>query len=154
MEKQIEEFRFQLKDGLIGGDTHLYTNEVIQKLPFDIANNRIAPTVSTIWEIFFHMYFWQMLIIALLEDDDSTFKENIKLKSFPKDECNQNEFEDYRNRFLDGLAYVEKIIDNIDLFQPTPNWKNVQKYKILQILLQHNSYHLGQIIFIQKSLVK
>ncbi|MHA1122439.1 MAG: DinB family protein [Candidatus Heimdallarchaeota archaeon] len=151
-EKFFEEFRLHLKDGLIGGDTHLNTKEAIEKLQFGIVNQRIAPNVSTIWEIFYHMIFWQKLLIMLLLDDDTSFKENIELKSFPEKDCDEKTFKTHKKQFLAGIETISKLMETLDLSDPTPSWRNVQKYKIMQILLQHNSYHLGQLILIQKSL--
>ncbi|MCG3252786.1 MAG: DinB family protein [Candidatus Heimdallarchaeota archaeon] len=151
-EKFFEEFRLHLKDGLNGGDTHLNTKDAIEKLPFDIVNKRIAPNVSTIWEIFYHMIFWQKLLVMLLLDDDTSFKENIELKSFPEKDCDEKTLKTHKKQFMAGLETIAKLVDTLDFSHPTPSWSNVQKYKIMQILLQHNSYHLGQLILIQKSL--
>jgi uncharacterized damage-inducible protein DinB len=151
-EEFLKELKFHLKDGLNGGDTHLNTKEAIEKLPFSIVNHRIAPSVSTIWEIFYHMIFWQRLLIMLLLDDDTSFKENIELKSFPENDCDEKTFNTHKKQFLAGLETIGKLVETLDFSHPTPSWSNVQKYKIIQILLQHNSYHLGQLILIQKSL--
>ena len=98
------------------------------------------------------MIFWQKLLIMLLLDDETSFKENIELKSFPENDCDEKTFNTHKKQFLAGLETIAKLVETLDFSHLTPSWKNVQKYKIMQILLQHNSYHLGQLILIKKSL--
>jgi len=151
-DKFLEELKWHLKHGLKGGDVHLDTNEVIENLNFQIANKRIAPNSNTCWELLFHMVFWHKAMIAILKDDETTFNKFDKSDDMPKEPADEKLFEKYKLRFIHDLELIANMIDSIDLTQPAKLWDNAIKYKMFQIIIQHNSYHLAQIIQIQKIL--
>ena len=54
-----------------------------------------------------------------------------------------------RHRFLEGLAALESRADEMDLATPRGP-KTV--LEMLQLIASHNSYHMGQIALIRRSL--
>jgi hypothetical protein len=146
-DKFIAELKWHLRHGLKGGDVHIDTKKVISELPFSIANKRISPHMPTCWELLYHMVFWHKPMIAVIKDDKTTFDTNYKkANDLPKEPADEKLFEKYKARFLSELDLVAKLIESTDLTKPAKLWNNALKYKIFQIILQHNSYHLAQII--------
>ncbi|NHK30963.1 MAG: DinB family protein [Asgard group archaeon] len=153
-EKFMEELKEHLKQGLIGWDVHLNTKKAIELLGFEIANKRIAPNVPTCWELLYHMIYWHKAMIAILKDDKTTFDKYKKSDDMPKDPADETTFEKYKTRFIHELDFIANLIDSTDLSKPAELWNNAIKYEMFQILLQHNSYHLAQIVQIMKILGK
>ena len=54
--------------------------------------------------------------------------------------------------FKQCLKEATKVTDTIDLMKPMPGWNNAPAIQALLVLGQHNSYHLGQIVSIRKTL--
>jgi len=54
--------------------------------------------------------------------------------------------------FNDGLLEVEELIKTTDLQKPMPTWGNAPVIQAFIVLLQHNSYHYGQIVAIRQNL--
>ncbi|NHJ39279.1 MAG: DinB family protein [Asgard group archaeon] len=147
-----KELKWHLKQGLIGWDVHFDTKKAIENLSFQIANKRIAPHSNTCWEILFHMVFWHKAMIAILKDDETTYSKFNKSDDMPKEPADEKLFEKYKIRFIHELDLIANLIDSTDLTKPAKFWNNAAKYKMFQIILQHNSYHVAQIIQIQKIL--
>jgi uncharacterized damage-inducible protein DinB len=150
----IIELKGYMKQGLIGWDTHINTKEAIEQLGFEIANKRIAPNVPTCWELLYHMIYWHKAMIAILKDDKTTFDKYKKSDDLPKEPADEKTFEKYKSRFIHELDLIANLIDSTDIAKPAELWNNAIKYEMFQILLQHNSYHLAQIVLIMKILGK
>ena len=70
----------------------------------------------------------------------------------PKDMEDDANFVGLTEKFIDGLKTAEELMDSIDLFKKITLWEELTGFEALLGLLQHNSYHLGQIITTRKNL--
>ena len=68
---------------------------------------------------------------------------------------NQDHVRNFPNlvdKFLQGISKAEDLAKSIDLHKPLPAWSESPVIQAFMVLLQHNSYHLGQLITTRKSL--
>ncbi|MHA2224320.1 MAG: hypothetical protein ACXAC8_03910 [Candidatus Hodarchaeales archaeon] len=56
------------------------------------------------------------------------------------------------SRFERGLIEVGKLIETTDFVKSIPSWETEPSIRVLIILLQHNSYHIGQIVSVRQFL--
>jgi uncharacterized damage-inducible protein DinB len=148
----LDELKWHLKQGLIGYDVHTNTKEVIKNLSFNVANKRVPLNVPTCWELLYHMVYWHKAMISILKNDKTTFDKYNKADDMPEEPADEAQFEKYKARFLYELDYIAELIDKTDLTEKAELWNNAIKYKLFQIIIQHNSYHIAQIVQIQKML--
>jgi uncharacterized damage-inducible protein DinB len=102
------------------------------------------------------MVAWQELTIRALQDDAVTW-ENLGLTYWPEEkEMDEEEYEtvfsELVKQFLDGIDHMEKLIQSVDYEKPVPGIANSPAAHVILVLLQHNSYHLGQLVMTREAL--
>jgi len=145
-----DELIWHIRDGLInGGDVHLRPEDLLNGLTLEIANRKVADHVSTCWEILHHMVYWQDQVVAYLAGTEDAFSNPA---GPPEPDCpaDKTMLDGYRERFLVGADQLWKLAADRDLSVAVPSWGDAPIYKLLQIVMQHNSYHLAQISSIRK----
>lgn len=144
-----------LKKGLLGANAHRNTREAIKNLTAEVARQKGDLIFHSSWDLLHHIVNWQEAILDALEQPEGkTFdwKEigttsNWPLPSQFTEDAN---FETLKRKFENGLVRAEKLIDNIVLDQKYQLWQELSGFEALLALIQHNSYHIGQLIMVRK----
>ena len=135
-----------LKKSLRSNDAHISAEKVLEDIKSDNSNKVINNYKLSIFDLLYHMVFWQDIGIELLEDKEIDFDKHPYNKPWPsKEELKTIEFQELVQKFYNGLNRVEQLIETVNLEQIVPSWWDEPKMKVITMVIQHNSYHLGQI---------
>lgn len=149
-----DQFRKYLKKGLLGANAHRNTREIVKNLTPKMARMKSPRNFHSAWELIHHVVVWQDAILASLEGKAIHWKEIGQKFNWPSPENLEEDsnFHGLIEKYLTGLMKAEKIIDSIDLMAKYTLWEELSGFEALLGLLQHNSYHGGQIIAVRKIL--
>ena len=143
-----------LVDGLYGRNTHLDPKKVVKGLTPANAKKKLNDDSHSCWELIHHIKIWQKAIIQSIKGKDVDWKEISKRYNWPSSEylSDDQNFINLVKMFEGGLMEAEELIKTTDLHKPMPAWGNAPVIRAFIVLLQHNSYHYGQIVAIRKNL--
>ncbi len=142
-----------LKDGLQGKNTHINPQKALKDLSPDKARERPLNGIHSCWDLLHHILVWQDGILESIKGKKVDWKE-ISTRNWPakKDLMNDSNFADLVTQFKQKTEETQKLIEDVDFQKPIPAWNNEPILRALIVLLQHNSYHFGQIVAIRKHL--
>jgi len=141
------ELRRQLAEGLRGEGVHMSFDEAVADFP-DWAINARAPKVTyTPWHLLEHLRITQWDILEYVRDRAHVSPAwPIGYWPDPAAEATRDEFEATIAGFRADLAALEAIAlePAVDLVAPIPHAPRHTILRELRLLLNHNSYHLGE----------
>ena len=142
-----------LSSGLYAENSFLSPQKILAGIPLEIALRSVNGFPYTIFEILHHLIFWQDRFTFYLGAEDVIeeigWEEGWRVAAFPAD---QTEWETYTTRFLDGLKKMEEFIHSKDWDAFKARHKYSNGYQVIQSLITHNAYHLGQIMLLRRIL--
>lgn len=141
------------KDGVYGKLTHVEPKKALKGLTAENARKTLSSKSHSCWDILHHTVVWQDFTIDAIEGKDIDWKEVHKFE-WPTDEekADDASWGALVEKFLSGLDTFEKMIENSELTKPVASFGGGSEVYGFLILLQHNSYHLGQIVSIRQAL--
>jgi uncharacterized damage-inducible protein DinB len=144
-----------LINGLHAKHTHVEPRKALQDLTATEAQQEPAPGVHSVWTNLYHMVFWQDITIDAIRGKRIDW-ENLKGKDWlPSSKMNSDEaWEQLKERFFQGLAEAENLLETEDLSKPIETWGGAPVLQAMIVLLQHNSYHIGQIVAARQAMGK
>ena len=139
---------FFLKDS----NAHVNSEDVLRDFPMEHINSKIEGIEYTPWQLLEHMRLTQRDIIDFIEDA------NYKMPDFPaaywpeKRQSDSDLWNTSIQLFFDDMDHLERIIKdhNIDLYQSMPAGDKYSVFREIMIVIDHNAYHLGQLILFRK----
>jgi len=140
-----------IKDGLAGKHTHINPITALKDLTPEIARKKSE--THSCWGLLHHIVLWQDAIIEAINGKKIEWKE-IEKNNWPSEDRMQDDKEFYElvSKFEKKFAEITVMLDSIDLHKPMPAWKGFPAIRGFFVLLQHNSYHIGQLITTRKML--
>ena len=143
-----------LIDGLYGKNTHLNPKKVVEGLTPTTAKIKPENDLHSCWEILHHIKIWQKAIIEAINGKKVDWEDISKKYNWPSADylSDDQNFIKLVKTFEDGLLETEKLIKTTDLHKPMPAWDDAPVIQAIIVLLQHNSYHYGQIVAVRKIL--
>jgi hypothetical protein len=143
-----------LKKGLLGANAHRDARKVVLKLTPKMARMKSNKIFHSAWELIHHIVVWQDAILNGLEGKVINWKDIGRKNNWPSQEvmADDSNFLGLIENFNNGLEKAKKLIDSIDLFNKVHLWEDLSSFEALLGLVQHNSYHIGQIITVRKIL--
>ncbi|MDF1538596.1 MAG: DinB family protein [Candidatus Thorarchaeota archaeon] len=143
--------RTTLKQGLIAFHIHSPPKKVLKDITPDIAVKRMNSSTHTIWELLNHLVFWQDITIDAVKEKEVNWSRS-KIENWPEpiDSITHDELNALSMRFLAGIERMSALADEVDLSSGMPSWPEGTKHWAFQMIAQHNSYHLGQIVTIRQ----
>lgn len=144
--------RKQLIMLLKGGEAHLPVKNILEGVNPGIINKRPHEDGKSIWEELEHLRLSQKDILDYIEKIDYRSM-NWPEDYWPKNsEAGEEEWESFKNKFLDDLDKVVKLVDdeNFDLFGTVPQNQNHTNLREVFLIADHNAYHLSKIVQIRK----
>jgi uncharacterized damage-inducible protein DinB len=141
-----------LKKGLRGHNSHVSPLKAITGLDAEIARKRPSKKAHSIWDILHHIVLWQDKTLEAIRGGDVDWTEAHAME-WPSGESlvKDSEWEILRERFDKGLTIAE-LLDTTDLSVILPAWSDENAAKAFMVLVQHNSYHIGQIVVLREIL--
>jgi hypothetical protein len=155
--KQTGILREQLLSALKGDQSHLDFASALKDFPVQIQWAKLPGAPHTAWQLLEHL--------RIAQHDILEFSKNPKYKSpqwpegyWPTEEAPQNaqawdaSVEAFRK---DARKFAQLVRDDTqDLFQPFAHGDGQTLLREALVLAAHNSYHLGQLVFLKKTLLK
>ncbi len=141
-------------NGLQGKNTHLSPEKAIKGLTPSTAKQRPTEDIHSCWDLIHHIVVWQEGILKAIVGEKVDWKDIDKNHNWPSPDYlkEDSNFTNLVQKFANGLKEAEKLVKTIDLHNPMPAWGNAPVIQAFMVLLQHNSYHLGQMVTVRKSL--
>ncbi|MDQ0298152.1 putative damage-inducible protein DinB [Salibacterium salarium] len=133
-----------LINGLHGDSAHVDPVHVFEGLDWRKAGEQINGCPHTVWEILFHMTYWQEHLIQLLSKEYPEYPKHNHY-TFPKTSVpnNEQEWHDTLQQFRKGIKIAEAETTK-DLTEQGFDDKNATRGDLLIDLITHNSYHAAQ----------
>lgn len=139
-----------LQNGLQGKYAHYQTDMLFDGLSWKLAGEKPEGSPHSVWELLFHMNYWQDFILAELHEE-KTERPQDQSDSWPSAPApaNEEEYTEAVTQFLKSLgratqqASKDSLEEGIDGRKRTPA-------DLLMVLINHNSYHAGQVVFARK----
>ena len=124
---------------------------VLQNIPAEKAKLRVG-NCNTIWEIVVHMIRWRENVLqrvqgAVLKTPDSNYIEPVSDTSDAAWKNTLHELELSNNAWLEFLKKLD--LTQLDRAYPV---NRLTYYEHIHGILQHDAYHLGQIVLLAKQL--
>ncbi|MFX1283399.1 MAG: DinB family protein [Promethearchaeota archaeon] len=141
-------------NGLHGENTHLKPQKAMEGLTPASARNKPDKEFHSCWDILHHIVVWQEGILQAIKGEKVDWKDIGRSHNWPTNELltDDSNFSNLLNKFENGLNKAEELAKTIDLNKPMPAWGGAPVIQAFIVLLQHNSYHLGQIVAVRKML--
>ncbi|MFZ4451156.1 DinB family protein [Salibacterium aidingense] len=133
-----------LINGLYGASAHVSPPDVFEGLSGKEAGLKTEEAPHTVWDILFHMTWWQDLLLQKLQNGSPAYpahnSETFPVSSVPGSE---KEWHDTLQRFKDGLremeAETEKNLEDTGFDDGTAT-----RGDFIIDIITHNSYHAAQ----------
>jgi len=150
---ELRELRTHLVRALSGGDSHITFEQVMKDFPAHARASKPAGAPHTAWELLEHMRIAQRDIL-----DFSRYPKH-KSPTFPDGYWPGNPAPANEKAWQEAIAGFERdrrefaaLIENSDLFTPFPHGDGQNLLREAIVLANHNSYHLGEVVFLKKLL--
>ena len=142
-----------LSAGLYGKHTHVQPSRTLKGLTADMARKTPKGHKYSCWELLHHMVVWQDFALKNLEGEKVKWSDASSIE-WPSEErmVEDVEFDRLVKKFKKGLKTMKKAIQTIDLEMPAPGLPTMSAAHLVLMVLQHNSYHLGQIVMNREAL--
>jgi uncharacterized damage-inducible protein DinB len=153
MKKSFSEI---LIGGLRGASSNVHPMNALEGLSAKMASQRPYKENHSVWEILHHMVYWQDLVLNTLRGKNVEWPKHAEESWLSNSGSGKKkEWDQLVDRFRKGLRKAERITRNTssrDLTKSNPAWRGASIGSALQIIVNHNSYHLGQIVYVRKLL--
>ncbi|RYG71293.1 DinB family protein [Lentibacillus lipolyticus] len=143
---------YLFKNGLHGDDAHINPLWVFEGLQWEVSGKRPEGCPYSVWQILNHMIFWQDFILGYLKGANTNFPEHAD-DSWPggKAPSTEIEWEDAVFKFSEGLKKAENEAKMNLEERGFGKWKSEgNRGDFLVMLVNHNSYHAGQVVLIRR----
>lgn len=140
-----------MKQAMIAFHIHAHPEKILKGLTAEIALKKVAENVHTIWDLIHHLAFWQDITLDAVDEKDVDWSRS-KTENWPSPdiELNQDILDATISRFLKGIDEFSLRAEKVDLDSTMSAWPQGTKVWALQMIAQHNSYHLGQIVTLRQ----
>jgi uncharacterized damage-inducible protein DinB len=140
--------------GLEGKNTHLPPSKALEGLTPKIARKTPINDDHSSWELLHHIVVWQEGIIEAINGKKVDWQAISKNNNWPTEEYVSDDvnFLNLVDKFTKGLLQAKELAKTVDLTKSMPAWGDAPVLQAFFVLLQHNSYHLGQIVVVRKQL--
>lgn len=126
--------------------------QTLQEINAETAAKKIN-NLNTIWQIVYHLICWRETLIKRLNDEnvpspENNFIEPVKDTSAKAWNAILKRLQQSQNEIIKYLRHLKDKPDEIML------QGKFTRYELLQGILQHDVYHLGQIVIINKMIAE
>jgi len=137
---------------LYGKHAHAAPKQVLGNLSPAIAKKKIQGYEKSAWELLYHMWYWQDMVIRAYKGDKEAESANDS-NSWPKPEDmdSDEKLGKLKEHFMNDLECLTKLAQDEDLMKKFEAWSGSPLAHNLLIEIAHNSYHLGQIVVLLKA---
>lgn len=153
--QQEQQIRKQLIRHLKGGEAFTPSNKILAGISLENAGKEVAELPYTLWQLMEHL---RIALWDILE-----FSRNPDYQSppwpggyWPKEKAPDDmaALNSCRQAISDGLDEMVQLVqdESNDLFTPFPHGNGQNLYREAMLVVEHNAYHLGQIVITRRLL--
>jgi hypothetical protein len=152
--KQTDILRKQLLSALTGDQSHLDFASALKDFPPQLRGHKPAGAPHSAWQLLEHL--------RIAQHDILDFSRNPKYKplKWPDDYWPDEEmppdpqaWDASSKVFTKDARAFARLVQKEDLFQPFAHGDGQNLLREALVLAAHNSYHLGQLVFLKKILL-
>lgn len=155
MSDQNKALREQLVQTLRGGESHIVFDSAVENISLETSGLKPEDGPHTIWQLLEHL--------RIAQHDILEFSRNPKHKSpkwpdeyWPKTDAppSKKDWDESVKAFQHDAKAMEALVTNPahDLFKPIEGGDGQTLLRETLVLAAHNSYHLGQLMYLKKLL--
>ncbi|MFX0015952.1 MAG: DinB family protein [Promethearchaeota archaeon] len=143
-----------ISSGLHGDYTHTDPLFIIKGLTPTIARKKPKKAGHSCWELLHHIVVWQDILLRHIKGEELDWHEIESRDNWPTSEALEDDsnFWSLKNKFEADLNEVKTLLNDIDYTKKSKGSPELSTIKLLLVLLQHTSYHIGQIITVSQVL--
>lgn len=150
---QLSVLRKQLVSAIGGRESHIDFRSVIKDFPQHLWGKKPSGAPHSAWQLLEHMRIAQQDILEFSRNpnhDSPKFPEGY----WPETDAPPNEQAWARSihQFEKDERELKQLIESADLFTPFPHGQGQTLLREALVLANHNSYTLGQLMFLKKTL--
>jgi len=154
---QDQDLRRQLVELLRGGNAHIPFDEAVGDFPARLRGSTASGAPHSAWQLLEHMRIAQRDILEFSRNENGGYRE---LK-FPQDYWpgsaappDSGSWDRSVHQFREDEKAFEALIEDSarELRRPFPWGEGQTLLREALVLADHNSYHLGQLVFLRKAL--
>lgn len=151
---KLKILRDQLVSAIGGGESHITFEKVVKDFPPAARGQKPQGAPHSAWELVEHMRIAQRDILDFARDanhQSPAFPDGYwpKTEAPPSDDAWQKSV----SAFEQDAKELAQLIRNSDLFTPFPHGDGQILLREAILVANHNSYELGQLVFLKRMLV-
>ncbi|MFX0152748.1 MAG: DinB family protein [Candidatus Hodarchaeota archaeon] len=133
---------------------HIKPNKAVEGLTPSNARSKPEGEYHSCWDLLHHIVVWQEGILRGIKGEKVDWKDIGEHHDWPTSELmsDDSNFINLVKKFKNGLKEAEEIAKTVDWYKEMPSWRGASIIEAFIVLLQHNSYHLGQLVAVRKIL--
>jgi uncharacterized damage-inducible protein DinB len=149
----LEALDHALKRGLHGTYIHMDPLKALKGLTPETASKIPKKGTHSCWHILHHIVYWQELMLAALKNESVSWPKNND-ESWPSAEMLDitDNWTELVKKFENGLNEAEHLTSKIESTEDLPAWPKVSPVAAFLVFLQHNSFHIGEIVATRQAL--
>jgi uncharacterized damage-inducible protein DinB len=145
----VAALREQLVYSLGGKGAHMSFDQAVKGFPLDLVGRRVPHLAHTVWQLAYHLWIAQWDILEFSRDAGHKSPE-WPVGYWPTADAPDSEklWDQTLKKFRTDLeSMIAMVRDrNNDLFLPFPHGEGQTLLREALIVIDHNSYHVGQIV--------
>lgn len=140
----------KLYDGSPWIDINL--SSVLKNVSAEQASKRVFKNCNTIWEITNHLIGWRLNVLKRVQDKIAASPDNNYFE--PVADTSEKNWANTLKRFSDTQKEWTEFLNKADsdIFEKVYSSNNMTYYEHIHGIIQHDAYHLGQIVLLVKQL--
>ena len=147
--------REQLVYSLAGKGAHMTFDQAVKGLTPELAGQRIPRLAHTAWQLVYHLWIAQWDIVEFSKDARHE-SPDWPTAYWPKEDAppSAKEWEQTLRKFRADLDAMMAMVSDTknDLLQPFPHGQGQTLLREALLVIDHNSYHVGQLAALRKLL--
>ncbi len=145
--------RKHLLTSLQGRNAHLSFEQTIKDFPDNYYNKKISGIQYSCWDLLEHLRIAQWDILDFImnpEYQSKSWPDNY----WPKGKGDAEKWKNSVKNFLDDRKEIETMLEDsaVDLYSPIPHAPDYTIFREIVIVIDHNSYHTGQLLLLRRAL--
>ena len=147
--------RKQLKSFLHDRKAHVNFQDAVRNFPKDKMNTQVPEVGYTAWQLLEHLRIAQQDILDFMANPDyESRKWPDDYWPAPAERADQTRWETSVQRILEDQRTLQKMLDDraTNLLEPIPHAVEYTRFREFLLIIDHNSYHVGQMVLLRKLL--
>ena len=149
------ELRTQIIELLDGKSAHIDLQKVLKEFPVELRNEKPENSPHTPWELLEHLRIAQSDILEFSRDKNHV-SPNFPDGYWNKTEASEEDWQNSVNQIFDDLKAMRDLVadEKTNLLEKIPHGDGQTILREALLIADHNAYHLGQIVLLQRILEK